>query len=276
MKIVMLFLAICLLISCSGNEHRSSSHDINREFRIEELKKDFIVLRAALEEAHPGMYRYTEKDQFDALFDSLHSENSRAMNELEFFRFISPIISQIKCGHTGISLSSDYWEYMTKARKYFPMQLKFISNKAYLLKNYSSDELIPTGSEIISINHTLISEITKMISTMISSDGNIQTAKYRKLDEDFSQLYFLYVNPADSFDITYITPNEKVLRFKVLPAIDWQQIWKYKSSYMTRQKEPLKFEIYHDSDVAVMIIVTFIPRLIKENFGNFFEFILTI
>lgn len=39
---------------------------------------------------------------------------------------------------------------------------------------------------------------------MIGSDANIQTAKYRKMDEDFSILYYLYISKVDSFRIKYI------------------------------------------------------------------------
>ncbi|MCU0522339.1 MAG: hypothetical protein MUF84_16795, partial [Anaerolineae bacterium] len=36
-----------------------------------ELAQDFAVFRTALEEAHPGIYRYTSKADFDALFSSI-------------------------------------------------------------------------------------------------------------------------------------------------------------------------------------------------------------
>lgn len=273
MKKLTPYVAAILLIYCSSNEKISVTSDINKKFKIEDLKEDYTVLQSALEEAHPGIYRYITKEKFDALFDSLNSEIRSERTEIEFFRFISPIIAQIRCGHTSISLSHNYRNYMTKQNKYFPLQLKFISNKAYVLKSFSSNEIIPSGSEIISINQKTISEIIEMIFKMISSDGNIQTAKYRRLDEEFSELYCQCISPTDSFEIKYIPFGNNIVKDEVIPAKPWEEIKKYKSSYMARQKEPLKFEIMDNPVVAVMTIVTFIPRIIKNNYGDFYGFI---
>lgn len=273
MKKLTPYVVAILLIYCSSNEKKPVSFDINKKFKINDLKEDYTVLQSALEEAHPGIYRYITKEKFDALFDSLKSEIRSEKTEIEFFRFISPIIAQIRCGHTSISLSNNYRKYMTEQSKYFPLQLKFISNKAYVLKSFSQEEIIPAGSEIISINQKKISEIIEMIFKMIPSDGNIQSAKYRRLDEEFSELYYQFINPSDSFKIKYIPFFDNLAKNEVLLAKPWEEIKKYKSSYMDRQKEPLKFEIMDNSNVAVMTIVTFIPRIIKNNYGDFYRFI---
>ena len=273
MKRTIILIVTTLLYFCSSNERVPSPFDMTKKFEIEELKEDYTVLQSALEEAHPGMYRYTTKEKFDALFDSLNSEIKYEMAELEFLRFISLIISNIRCGHTGISSSHNYMNYITKDGKFFPFQLKFISNNVYVLKSYSSEELIPPGSEIMSINQKAIAEIMEIIFKMISSDGNIQTAKYRRLDEDFSELYFQYVTQEDSFKIRYIPFGGNLPKEEIFSAIPWQKVRKFKTSYIEHQKKPLQFEIPDSLNVAIMTIVTFIPRIIKNNYGDFNRFI---
>ena len=224
-----------LLMNCTRTDDESISIDINNKFSLKKLIEDYTILRIALEEAHPGIYGYTKKEKFDILFDSLNSEIRSGMTEIDFFRFISPIIANIGCGHTGLSPSLNYWNFLKEEVKYFPLQLKFIEDKAYVLKSYSSDELIPSGSQILSINKKSISEIISKLFKMISSDGNIQTAKYRRLDEEFSKLYFLYINPEDSFKIEYISRSDNLPRRNTLLTKLWKDIKTYKSSYMQRQ-----------------------------------------
>lgn len=273
MKKLLLFILVITIWSCSNDKNDLITFNISRKFPAADLNKDFTVLRLALEEAHPGIYRYTNKKYFDALFDSMQSNIKNEMREVEFFRFIAPIIAQIRCGHTSISLSDNYWQHMIKGEKYLPLQLKFISNKAYVLKNYNTVDLIGPGSEIISINQHAISDIVKTIFNMIPSDGNIRTAKYRRLDEEFPELFYQYLSQADSFDIKYLPFGDNVPQKKILSATTWDKILEHKDTYMAHQREPLKFEIISELNMAIMTIVTFIPSIIENRYGAFHQFI---
>jgi hypothetical protein len=219
------------------------------------------------------MNRYTSKERMDFLFDSLYDEIDIEMTEIEFLRLVSPIIREIRCGHTGISLSDNFLRHFAKENAYFPVQLKFIDGKAFVLKSYGSSDLIPPGSEIYSINQKPIAYIVNKIFTMIPSDGNILTAKYKKLDEDFSELYFQYFGPVKNFKIEFLHSSEDLVKEESFPAASVGEVWDYKKSYMSRQCLPLKIKVLDQENVAILSIVTFIPSIINNNFGNFYEFI---
>jgi hypothetical protein len=267
------FLIFFLTFNCSHKEQSTQIFDIDHTFTKIQLKEDFNVLYNALDEAHPGIYRYTVREKFNNLCDSLNTTIKENWTELDFFRHCSKIIRMMKCGHTGISLSDGYMNHLYSKTLFFPLQLKFIGDKAYILTCLDSLVNVPIGSEIISINQQNISIIKNNIFEMIGSDANIQTAKYRKMDEDFSILYYLYISKVDSFRIKYIPFGRTTAVKNVLNGIPWQKISKYKKSYMSCQQEPVKYTINDSLNTGVMTIASFIPSLIQKKFGDYYKFI---
>ena len=68
----------------------------------EKLREDFRILRSALEEGHPGIYRYTPKAELDSVFDATAARLDRPMTALEFYRVLAPVVAALKCGHTSM------------------------------------------------------------------------------------------------------------------------------------------------------------------------------
>lgn len=50
------------------------------------LKNDFKILRQTLEEAHPGLYWYTEKPLMDKHFDSIYALLDTDMTRVTFLK----------------------------------------------------------------------------------------------------------------------------------------------------------------------------------------------
>src|SRR5260370_14793738 len=67
------------------------------------LREDFRIFRAALEEGHSGIYRYTPKKEIDGAFERGAAQFVRPMTCIEFPRVLAPIVASIKCGHTSAS-----------------------------------------------------------------------------------------------------------------------------------------------------------------------------
>jgi hypothetical protein len=65
-----------------------------------ELKADFDLMRMMLEEAHPGLYRYSTKVEMDRTFATQRAKLDRSLTRTEFLAVTSEIIARIHCGHT--------------------------------------------------------------------------------------------------------------------------------------------------------------------------------
>jgi hypothetical protein len=73
----------------------------------EQLREDFLILRRALEEGHPGIYRYTTRTELDKRFEEAEKALDRPMTVYEFYRIVAPVVAAIKCGHTGVRVNPD-------------------------------------------------------------------------------------------------------------------------------------------------------------------------
>jgi len=254
-------------------QQESPAYAPNKKFNIETLKEDYDLLRLAVEEAHAGMYRYTSKSEFDSLFNNQFMKINREMTEIEFFRLISPIIEKIHCVHTSVQPSSDYQKVMDEKSLFFPFALKFISGKTYILQNYNPEYQIPLGSEIVSINDKPVSQLLRELRKMFPSDGENETYKYRILDWYFPEKYFLYIEQPDSFKLEYLLSEKRGTATVIVPGVPPDKINNTWFSYKKLYKECLKLQIQEESNLAILTIRTFVPKIIKHFGYDYYKFL---
>ena len=241
------------------------------KFNVTDLLEDFDLFTLALEEAHAGLYNYISPQRYNTLTDSIKKGLTHSMSDMEFYRLLCPIIEAIKCGHTRISLSNQTNEYLNNQNIFFPFQLRFISGKAYVLKNLQ-DNTIQPGSEILSINNRPIPALVSEIFKMQNSDGGITTGKYKKLDEKFHELYCQFIEQSQSFNVQYI-PYEvnkpKEIIFTGISNNDW---WNKINSNNSPAKKLLNLKVLDNSGIAVLDIRKFVSQEINEAYGSFQQF----
>src|SRR4030095_14798984 len=122
MPIACCLIAIAFLSSCSVSK---SSFTPSKKYSPEQLNKDYTIFRGALEESHPGIYWYTPKDEMDSYFDWGKSQLNDSLNEENFRKVLSYVISKINCGHTVTRSSKAFMNYRdTSNNKIFPLSLK--------------------------------------------------------------------------------------------------------------------------------------------------------
>lgn len=124
------------------------------------------------------------------------------MNELEFFRILSPIISSIKCGHSGIMLSDDTYQNINEQGKFFGLDVRIISDEIIVVDNSLNSD-ISVGAKITKINGMDAEDIiNKMIDNQIS-DGDNETAKYHRINENFRLWYYLHIDASSYHVVEY-------------------------------------------------------------------------
>ena len=255
------------------HQQESPAYDPNKKFDIETLKEDYDLLRLALEEAHAGIYRYTSKTEFDALFNTLFMDIDREMTEIEFFRLLLPIIEKIHCLHTSAWPSSNYQKVMNEKGLFFPFELKFISGKAYIFQSFDAENQIPPGSEIVSINGKPLPQLLSDLVKMLPSDGKNETYKYRTLDQSFPEKYYLYSDQPESFKIAYLAPEKKKIATIVVPGVSLDVINQCRPSFEEQYGKCLKLQIQEESNLAILTIKTFVPKIIKHFGYDYYQFL---
>ena len=128
------------------------------ELSAADAQSDFDFMLQALEEAHPGLYRYTAKADLDREFSAQRTKLNRPMTKVEFFTAMSETLGLIKCGHTSIRPDDAMGKAFGNA-PLFPLQVIVEGRRLVVQSNETPDDrTIVPGMEIIEINGYTIEE----------------------------------------------------------------------------------------------------------------------
>jgi C-terminal processing protease CtpA/Prc len=166
-----------------------------------QTQADFDLMRKALEEAHTGLYRYLSKPEMDRIFTAQRAKLSRPMSKIEFLAVLMETTAAIRCGHTGVQPDAET-QAAFAAAPLFPARIMIEKRKLFVLANdTSNDSTIRPGMEILEINGRTSREIFDRIMPAISTDGDIETGKWRRLEAGFNRSYWLLIDQAKEFII---------------------------------------------------------------------------
>ena len=221
---------------------------------------DLKVLEISLREIHPSFYRYTTKTEFDIAFANARSHINGNISLIEFTNLVAPIVAMIRCGHTHTLIP-----YVTSRSKFFPADVKVISNRLFVLYDYSAKK-IPGGSEVIEINGISTQEILNSLSSRTNADGYGQNFKDRVIEQGFAGNYAAYFSQPDSFSVKLSVGEE--IRAVTLPALSGESINKEKAKRNLGSEKLVSFEVDHENNVGILKIRTFFSKKVKQQSGQ--------
>lgn len=253
-KVVLKQIIVFLFLYLTVNPSRIYSQVVLKPISQKILSNDFSLIRIALQEAHPGIYRYTPKSEMDKLFDSIQFQLSKPMTTEEFYKLTEPIITRIKCGHTKY-LPPKYtvYNYYYNTDKLIPLKLYFTDSTAFILKSFEKKSLLKKGSQIQSINGKKINDIKQLLMMYIPSDGNVLSAKYSELNDFFNAYYANFIGASDTFQLELVTPLGKYQKVTI-PSVKLSEIPKNEVT-APEPKTPYSFEI--KDSIGILTISSF-------------------
>lgn len=140
-----------------------------------QLHEDWQIVRHALEEAHPGIYRYTPKAKLDRIFDQSSARLDRPMSALELYRVLSPAVAALKCGHTSLVVPEETGRALAESIPLIPIEARILDGKIYVFRDYSESSRL-AGAELRSINGVPARKILNTMLASIHGDGDTPTA----------------------------------------------------------------------------------------------------
>jgi hypothetical protein len=261
----------------------NEAFDPKKTYGVDLLQEDFRIFRLALEEGHAGLYRYTPKKELDGQFVAIEKSLTRPLTEIEFFRLLAPLIGNINDGHTRINFSAALENNLQDQPVLFPFKLQFIDDKAYLFRNYSENEGLMMGSELLSINKKPIAEVIDLMLPLVTRDAHVETARLRRMESTvlFGSLYTALFGPTASFSIGYREPGSgdvKTVAVKGIPSKDLNGVFARRYPDAARQLPPIQVE--WKEDIAVLTVRTFgsgayqsakisYPTFLRDTFKEF-------
>lgn len=187
-----------------------------------QLREDFRIFRAALEEAHPGLYRYTSRAEMDALFTGVESRLTTPRTQHEMYLELQPIIGAIRDGHTKFHPDTVWggMSYFNRDRQ-IPLVLHIADGRGWVLR--STDPGLPAGAEVLAIDDRSIQEILSILlarSTFV--DGNGPGARAADVGAWFPGYYGNYIGASDVYRVRLRprdTADERTVEVRAVPAV---------------------------------------------------------
>jgi len=198
----------------------AGTYDSTKTYATAELREDFKLLRSALEEGHPGLYTYTPKPEFDALFDRALQSLDRPMTEAEFVRVLLPLIAKIKCGHTDLIRSRAAED---AERNLIPMEVAMLQGRMYVAKDWRAVTPLPQGTELLAVNGVPTKDLRERLCGDFGRDGDNATFPDAYLGRRFKRAYYDAFGSKPGFEMQVREPGGPVKTVQV-PSMSKAQL----------------------------------------------------
>ena len=201
MKRSLLFVAIFFPVFCSGQT------DTLQQFTLtpDQARSDFRLYRRLLQETHPGLYRYTPKEQMQRFLDSVDASFIKPIAFYDYQRLLALVNANIRCAHSSALPSADIWGYM-RSIKVLPLFIQPVQNKYVILFSGTGDASLQPGWELTHINGRPIDSIASVLRKHFWADGYNEIAKTQVVQGNtFGLFYYLIIEQPDKFRLSFKT-----------------------------------------------------------------------
>ncbi|MDD2965016.1 MAG: S41 family peptidase [Bacteroidales bacterium] len=220
----------------------------------EKLREDFSILRASLEEGHPGIYLYSGKQEMDRWFDSIASVGLNTQLPLNSFAaIVRKTLARVRCGHTN------FIEPGYENKNYCPLDIRFADGKCLVKKDWNSPSVLKPGTELLTVNGFAPDSLFRLLAQQAESDG-YSVAGRQYLVNRLSRI-FLHNEFGDvsRWSLTIKTPEGSTRQVSI-PSISWNDLRKKKTEAMTKKPDPLPDAVkisFDSSGLACLKVIDF-------------------
>ncbi len=241
------------------------------QLSTQQLREDFRFMIQSLEQHNPTLFQYHSKTTIQDRWDSLKSTLVAPIQDLEYHRILAHAVALAREGHIvlGDKEAPFYAGFFNDKFKILPLEIKWINNRLYIWRNYSSDSILTKGDEIISLNGRNPVDIQKKIFPYISADGYIETYKNQLFAREFAAHYFWFIEQCDSFEIDYINQKNKKQESIILKALSRPQMSRWATIKGFRKETELGinqlYSLYQQETTAVLGLRSFDETLCTKH-----------
>ena len=193
MRITLLFV-LCLLTIQTFSQLSA--------FTADQVREDLDYLKETMMEAHYDLFAYTTPEAYEATYQELRTSiDSDSLSLLETTNLFQKLVSSVNNGHTEIFFPvQPYLEYAYAGGTVFPLEVAFQNGKPLIRKNWSDNDALIPGSEIIRINGMPIEDILQKLYPHVSAERLY--LKHAKMEfYSFPRMYWQVFGEVDAFEV---------------------------------------------------------------------------
>lgn len=186
-------------------------------FSKTQVLEDLQTLATGIQTHNPGLSIYAP-DFEEKAAQLMARVSAESYSFLEHYQLLSELGALSKEGHFSLSKKEVLQKLRAQDYAFLPLQLKVLGERIYVMRSYSNQQVLTGGEELLQINGRSAKEILDQIYKHLAADADILTYKAHKTSISFSWFYYVYVEQAATFQLTYLTTEgeEKMITLKAL------------------------------------------------------------
>ena len=160
---------------------------------------DVLMLRAALESLHPGLYRYMTPAQEDAAVAELDRALQAATTPQLAYLALSAFAAKIRCGHTyanPLNQPDATLAMLSGGQDRVPFTFRWLGQRMIVTQDFTPDHALPCGTAILSINGIPAASILSALLPFSRADGGNAARRVANLSVSLAGRY-------EAFDILF-------------------------------------------------------------------------
>lgn len=232
-----------------------------RVYSVAELREDFGVLRRALVDGDPGVYRYTPPGAMRRAFDSTLMLLDARMTAVQFFGVVAPVVALIRDGHANVRLPDTTLANWRAGELFLPFVVHVRHGRVVVFRDLSDGRDQAAGGTIESVNGLPADRLVALFLRATTGDGDVRSS--RELDISgltFAENVNLLAGLRAPFTVT-IRPRGAarvtVLHFPGSARDALRDAWRARSPgdiELRTARPPTEFRLLDSARVAILTI----------------------
>jgi hypothetical protein len=216
------------------------------------MRSDLDELFHQIETVHPNPYTKRSKADVDSDRQKIYADLDQPMPIIEFLIKVAPLVASLGDKHTQIFFPEKVFPETVESEQFIPLEVTFDGERGFITGNYSGNQGVPLGAEVLSINSTIISNIRKDV-------------------EPYEPIFFPYrlwllFGSVPEYHVEILLPGETAAVTLDIPSVDFATIMQNPET--PKPPDPVVYTKVPDQLIGVLDINTFtgIGPLLKKAF----------
>lgn len=243
------------------------SQQLSKAQVVEDLK----LLRESIQIYNPALYDYNHNFDNESI-QVIAEIDQDSLTFFEYFFLVSKLCALSNEGHFGLGTWNDTIHKGIPANTYFypPFDVKILEDQLILWKDYSNEQQLIEGSQILSINGISTEYILSKLYEATPTDGSNTTWARSTIEIGFPWMYYFYIEQADQLTLSVQTPAGEVESSEIVPLTKQQQTenyWKFilADQPPEPQEEQPFYSLRHGANYTLLTLPTFAYQLIEAD-----------
>ncbi|MCB0632754.1 MAG: S41 family peptidase [Lewinella sp.] len=230
-----------------------------------EMLSDLAYLQQELERHHPNLYTYSSPAAVREWFRSQHELPEDRIDLQKAYHIVTSFSAVLKDGHSYIYPDAGHLDRFYQTAPLFPLDVFLMGQKLIVTGNFSNEQNIPEGSELVSINGVSIPDLLSFVLEHMSRDGdNLEYPKYL-FYQFFPAYYSFFYGFPEAFEIVYVDQQGESTIANI-KGITRDEIRKKRADTQSNKEMGIDLQTDEHNQLAVLTIRSFDNDLLKKEY----------